>query len=289
MISFGSVLRAGVAAGAAAGLASALVIWLLVEPVIRKALVIEDRRGASGGHAGGHAGESALFAIPAILPAHGGELVTRAQQVIGGAVTSMLVGIAFGVIFAVVFAKARHRLAGDSDFWRSLGLAAIGFGAIALLPAIVVPANPPAVGDPATVTQRTWLYVLSLLLGVAIALAVPMLDRVLAARGLADSTRWSLDVLATVLAVVVVVVVLPGSPDAVPEDVPAALLWDFRVASLAQLAAMWVTLGTVFGLLMERTVAAKQPSSSGDSGSAHEQELSAAGRAPTAAPARADA
>lgn len=277
MISFGSVLRRGVAAGAAAGLASALVIWLFVEPVIRKALVIEDQRGASGGQ-GGHAGHSALFTIPAQLPAHGHEVVTRAQQVVGGAVTSILVGIAFGVIFAVVYAKARHHLPGASDFWRSLGLATIGFAAITLLPAIVIPANPPAVGDPTTVTQRTWLYVLSLLLGVAIALAVPMLDRALARRGLADGTRWSLDVLATVVAVVAVVVLLPGTPDAVPEDVPAALLWDFRVASLAQLAAMWVTLGTVFGLLMERAAAAESHAGAADaSGLTVERELAAAG------------
>ena len=45
---------------------------------------------------------------------------------------------------------------------------------------------------------------------------------------------------------------MPGSPDVVPDDVPADLLWDFRVASLAQLAAMWLTLGLVFGVLMER-------------------------------------
>ncbi|EAP97022.1 hypothetical protein JNB_20468 [Janibacter sp. HTCC2649] len=262
------------AAGAAAGLAAAFVIWLFVEPVIRKALVIEDQRGASG-DSGGHAGHSALFTIPSVLPAHGDELVSRAQQVVGGAVTSLLVGIAFGVIFAVVYAKARHHLAGSSDFWRSIGLAAIGFGAITLLPAIVIPANPPAVGDPATVTQRTWLYVLSLLLGVAIALAVPVLDRALARRGLADSTRWSLDVLATVVAVVAVVTLLPGSPDAVPDDVPAAVLWDFRVASLAQLAAMWVTLGTVFGLLMERAAVAER-----EAGRADERELAAAGSSP---------
>ncbi|MFC7487007.1 CbtA family protein [Knoellia sp. CPCC 206453] len=265
------MLRKGVAAGAAAGLAAALVIWLFVEPVIRKALVIEDQRGASGGHAG----HSALFTLPNHLPAHGDELVSRAQQVVGGAVTSLLVGIAFGVIFAVVYAKARHHLVGSSDFWRSIGLAAIGFGAITLLPAIVIPANPPAVGDPATVTQRTWLYVLSLLLGVAIALAVPFLDRALARRGLADSTRWSLDVLATVVAVVAVVALLPGSPDAVPGDVPAALLWEFRIASLAQLAAMWVTLGTVFGLLMERATVAER-----EAAPVAERELAAAGSSP---------
>jgi predicted cobalt transporter CbtA len=40
--------------------------------------------------------------------------------------------------------------------------------------------------------------------------------------------------------------------------VPAALLWDFRLASLAQLATMWLTLGLVFGLLLERLAAPKR-------------------------------
>jgi hypothetical protein len=30
------------------------------------------------------------------------------------------------------------------------------------------------------------------------------------------------------------------------------LIWDFRMASLAQLAAMWGALGLVFGLLVDR-------------------------------------
>ena len=247
MVGFGSVLRRGVAAGAAAGLVAALVIWLAVEPVIRRALVIEDARG----HAGGQSAP-----IPA-LHAHGGgeELVTRTQQVIGGAVTSVLVGVAFGVIFAIVFAKARPRVPGASDFSRSIGLGAIAFGAVALLPTITMPANPPAVGDPATVGRRTALYALSVLLGAAIAVAVPMLDRWLAGRRVTDATRWTVDILAVVAAVVLVVALLPGTPDAVPLDVPAALLWDFRIASLAQLAAMWLTLAVTFGLLLERATA----------------------------------
>ena len=61
------------------------------------------------------------------------------------------------------------------------------------------------------------------------------------------STRWAVDVVAAVVLVVLVLVLVPGSPDAVPADVPADLLWDFRLASLAQLAAMWLTLGLVFG------------------------------------------
>ncbi|WP_435987646.1 CbtA family protein [Terrabacter sp. LjRoot27] len=248
-LSFGSVLRRGVLAGVSAGLAAAVVIWLVVEPVIRRALAVEDARSL-------HGGQSA----PTGLPTHGGEepLVSRAAQVVGGAVTAVLVGVAVGVIFAVVFARMRERLPGRGDFGRSMVLAAIGFASVSLLPALKIPSNPPAVGDPETVGQRTMLYAVVLLLGVAIALLVPVLDQRLAARGTVASTRWAVDVVATVVLVVLVLVLVPGSPDAVPADVPAALLWDFRLASLAQLATMWLTLGLVFGLLLERVAAPKR-------------------------------
>lgn len=240
-VGFGSVLRRGALAGVLAGLAAALTIWLVVEPVIRRALVIEDLRGMHGGHAAG-------------VPLHGGDepLVSRSAQVVGGAVTSVVVGLAVGVIFAVVFARLRDRLTGRGDLGRSLVLATVGFGAVTLLPAVKIPANPPAVGDPATVGRRTTLYAVVLLLGVAIAVVVPMLDRWLASRVPVPSTRWAIDVVATVVLLVLVLTLLPGTPDQVPADVPADVLWDFRLASLAQLGAMWLTLGLAFGLLMER-------------------------------------
>lgn len=240
-VSFGSVLRRGALAGVLAGLAAAAVSWLVVEPVIRRALVIEDTRSLHGGQSAG-------------LPLHGGDepLVSRAAQVVGGAVTSVIVGLAVGVIFAVVFARVRGQLAGRGDFGRSVVLAAVGFAAVSLLPALKIPANPPAVGDPATVGRRTTLYAVVLLLGVAIAVFVPMLDRWLASRMPEPSTRWALDVVATVVLVGLVLALVPGTPDQVPADVPAAVVWDFRLASLAQLATMWLTLGLAFGLLMER-------------------------------------
>ena len=240
------MLRRGVQAGVSAGLAAALVSWLVVEPVIRRALDIEQVRSL-------HGGQSASSGAPA----HGGDepLVSRTVQVIGGAVTSVLVGIAVGVVFAVVFARLRGRLPGRGDLGRSVVLASVGFASVSLLPAVKIPSNPPAVGDPHTVGRRTMLYAVVLLLGVVIALLVPVVDRRLATWGTAAATRWAVDVVVVVALVVLVLTLVPGSPDAVPADVPAALLWDFRLASLAQLASMWLTLGLVFGLLMERVAA----------------------------------
>jgi predicted cobalt transporter CbtA len=246
VVGFGTILRRGVAAGAAAGLAAALVIWLVVEPVIRKALAIEDARDLHHLSAGRSA--------PLLGPGHtGGEpLVSRAAQVVGGAVTSVIVGVALGVIFAVVFAKAHERLGGSTDFGKSLVLAAVGCGAVSVLPGLKLPANPPAVGDPATVGRRTMLYAVVLLLGIVVALLVAVLDRWLAGRGVAPSTRWVAGIGACVVAVALVFAVVPGSPDAIPADVPAALIWEFRLASLGQLMTMWLVLGVGFGLLMER-------------------------------------
>jgi len=231
---FTHLLRHGVVAGAAAGAAAAVVMWVMVEPVIRRALVIEDARGGGHDHGGGEA-----------------PLVSRTLQVVGGVGTAALVGVMFGVVFAVVFAKVRHRLPGGTDFGRALVLAASGFAVFALLPALKIPANPPAVGDPATVTERTLLYVLTILFALLVIGAVVAADRVLRRRDVSFQARCTLDIVVGVVGVIAILVLVPGSPDAVPADVPAALIWDFRVASLAQLGTMWLAMGVVFGMLVE--------------------------------------
>lgn len=230
------LLRRGVVAGAAAGLAAALMMWLLVEPVIRRALAIEDARGV-GHHHG-----------------HDEPLVSRTVQVFAGAFTAVVVGVLVGLVFAVVFAQVQHRLPGGSVFGRSVALAALGFGVFSLLPALKVPANPPAVGDSATVTQRTLIYLLTILVGLLVVGVVSCLDRLLRNRRLPAPRRCTVDALAVVGCVALVILVLPDSPDVIPGDVPAAVIWDFRLVSLAHLGTMWAVLGLGFGMLAQPQV-----------------------------------
>jgi predicted cobalt transporter CbtA len=231
-MSFSRLLRHGVAAGLAGGVVSAVVLWWLVEPVIRRALVIEEARG--GGHD------------------HGSDepLVSRSVQVVAGGITAALVGVMVGVVFAVVYAKVRHRLSGVPHDVAAYVLAVLGFGIVTLLPALTVPANPPAVGDPSTVTQRTLTYVLTILLGLLLVGLVSAGDRLCRHRGMDPARRLAVDVLLAVVGLALILVAVPRGSDVVPADVPADLLWDFRVASLAQLAAMWLTIGLTFGLLV---------------------------------------
>ncbi|MFP5254009.1 MAG: CbtA family protein [Actinomycetes bacterium] len=236
---FPALLRRGATAGAAAGVCAALVMWLVVEPVLRRALAVEAARG-------GHD--------------HGEEpVVSRTVQVAGGLLTAVVVGVIVGVVFTVVFARLRPRLPAATDLGRSLVLAGTGFVVFALLPAIQLPANPPGVGDPATVGERTLIFALTVLLGLLGIGAVLAVDRALRS-AVTVPVRVGLDVLAGVVWLVALLVLVPDSPDRIPADVPADLLWDFRVASLAQLAAMWLALGVVFGVLVDgRTRRARRP------------------------------
>lgn len=233
---FGVVLRAALLGAAVAGLAAALVSWLLVEIPIRSALAIEAGRDeARAGHSHPHAEE----------------MFDRNTQVIGGMLAAVLVALALGVVFAIVFARLRARLPGHTDFGRALTLALAGFVVVSLLPAIKYPANPPAVGDPETVNVRTEYYFSFLAAAILVTLAVLALRRRL-------PSHWPASWATTVSAVLVItgygllVGVWPGSPDSIPADVPAGLIWQFRLSSLAELATLWATLGVVTGLLLER-------------------------------------
>lgn len=52
--------------------------------------------------------------------------------------------------------------------------------------------------------------------------------------------------------VVGVLLVVPDVEQEIPPTIPAALLWEFRIGSLVQLAGMWAAIGVVHGVLTHR-------------------------------------
>ena len=228
----GRLLTSGIVAGALSGAFSVLVTRRAMAP----ALAIEEARSAGGSDT--HAGAEQLF--------------SRDVQVWGGVLGTVVAAVVFAVLLAVAYGALRHRLPGATDFARLVLLAAIGFGVLALLPALKIPANPPAVGDPATVTTRTGLYVGVLLTGLMTAILVAALVSFLRGRGTSVATTAVAASATGAVLVTLVLVLLPGSPDALPGDVPADVVWDFRLASLGQLALLWAALGLVGGWLVDR-------------------------------------
>ena len=231
--SFGQLLLRVVGAGMIAGVLAGLFSLLVTERAIAPALALEEARAAE-------------------TPAHAAELFGRTAQLAGGFLGTVLAAVVFSVLFATVYALVRHRLPGRSDFGRIVLLAAIGFGVFALLPALKIPANPPAVGDPGTVTTRTGIYAAVLLSGVVMAMLVAALVSLLRSRGASVPATATAAAAGTAVLLALVLVLLPANPDAIAPDVPAAVVWNFRLASLGQLAVLWSSLGLAAGWLVDR-------------------------------------
>jgi predicted cobalt transporter CbtA len=130
--------------------------------------------------------------------------------------------------------------------WLALG----AFIALAVVPNLKYPANPPAVGDPETIGTRTGLFFLM----IAISLAAMVFSLKVRRRVGAKLGAWNGSIVAGLVFVVIIAAVQLSMPtfNEVPEGFPAALLWKFRVAALGMQAIMWTTIGLLFGALVER-------------------------------------
>jgi predicted cobalt transporter CbtA len=231
-VGFRWYLHRGVIAGGFTGVLSALFMITVQQPRLRAALVIEAERHLEHGH-------------------DHGEMFSRGTQVVAGMLGHIIYATVLAVIFTVVFVSLRHRLGGGADLARSIRLAALGFTTVALVPALKYPADPPGVGESATVGQRTAAYLTLMAAGVLLAVLAWQADGRLRRRGLGDRRRQLL-VAATFGGGIALALLLWPAGTTAPADFPARLLWEFRLASLAGLALVWAGIGVTFGLLTSR-------------------------------------
>ncbi|MFF5031546.1 CbtA family protein [Nocardia salmonicida] len=236
-----TLLLRGLLAGLIAGLLAATVGYFVGEPQVDAAIAIEEAAAAPAEH--GH---------EAAQPqghSHGDEdepLVSRSGQKAGQFLALGLAGMAFGALFASAVNAAR-RFTTLSGPQLSLTTAVLAWAAIVAVPFFKYPANPPAVGDPDTINDRTWLWVAAVVLGLLAVSAAVAAFRAVAA---SDTLRLIAGVGAFVVVTTVGYVLLPGVNE-VADDFPATLLWNFRVASLAETTTLWVSLGLAFAALTE--------------------------------------
>lgn len=219
-------LLRGLLAGAAAGLVTGLLALLFAEPTLDAAIGLE--------------------------PAGGDELFSRTTQKAGLVLGLVLVGLALGALYALAYRVLPEDLRAR-PWTRSLALALGGFTALYLVPFLRYPGNPPGVGDETTLDSRTSAYFLCMALGLAVVSAAFALSRALGRRGVPAWQRQSAVALGAVAVVAGAYALMPAA--APVGDIPADLLWDFRLRSLGLQVALWATLGAVFGALSERAAA----------------------------------
>ncbi|MEW6476212.1 MAG: CbtA family protein [Actinomycetota bacterium] len=235
-----AVLIGAVIAGLLAGLVASVLLTFTAEPVIDRAIALEESRHAAEQH---HPAES-----------EGGEpeLVSRSEQKgVGRFAGYGLGGAAYGVLFAIAFLALRRRPGAgrgdevDGAFRHALVAGGFMATAFTVMPFLKYPPNPPAVGDPATISERQWKYLALIFLSLVVLSAGARLSTRLRQRQWVDHERLIAVGLAVVVPLGVLCAALPPFPD--PIEIPANLLWRFRIASLGGNLLLWTVLAVTFG------------------------------------------
>ena len=236
-----SVVLWALAVGVVAGLVTAGYHRIVSEPVIDDAIAIEDARLAAEVAAGGH-----HDAEP--------ERVNRSDQRGAGLFLGYsILGAAYALVLSVTALALRGRWL--DPFRRVLVAGSILAGGLTVVPWLKYPPNPPAVGDQATVGERQRLYwTLVVLAGLVFAGATYLSGR-LRDRGWPEARRIAAVTGAVVAIIGVALALLPPITDPIPAEVPATLIWHFRIASLGGNLLLWGLITVGFGWLWAEAAA----------------------------------
>lgn len=229
-----ALLLRGMAAGLVAGLVAAVFAKVFGEAQVSQAIAFEGSQSGLGAEADG-------------------ELVSRTVQSTVGLATAVVVfGAAIGGLFGLAVGVAAGRVGSLSARNTAALLALGGFVTVSLMPSLKYPANPPAVGDPSTVGERTQLYLYLVVVSLVVAVLAVNIGRA-AARTLGHWHGTVVGAACYLLAMLAVTALLPD-PSPTPVRFPADLLWDFRVAAVGTQAVLWATLGLLFSELIDRAL-----------------------------------
>lgn len=270
------IILRGLLSGALGGLLSFAYARIFAEPVIQRAINYESGR---------HDAMADLARAAGLVPeGDGPDLFSRTVQAnIGIGFGMLLFGLAMGGIFAVVYCVAIGRVGAIGP--RKLALLVGGglFVSLYLVPFVKYPPNPPSIGHPETIRDRSGLYLLMVVLSVAFLLGAIGLGKRLAAR----LGNWAATVVAGgafLVAVGIAMALLPSlgqlasnvheygqfatetpqpltdkSGAIVYPGFPADDLYAFRFHSLVAQLILWATISLSFAPLADRMFATAEP------------------------------
>ncbi len=242
-----SLLVRGMLVGLAAGVLAFAFAYAVGEPQLQAAIDFEHQATARSAEAGS------------------ADPVSRDVQSTAGLLTGTLtLGVAFGGLFALGFAWAYGRVGLRGARPTAAALALAAFLTITLVPFTKYPANPPSVGDPGSIDQRTLLSLSMIVITAAALLTAVRLRRQLSPR----LSAWNASLVAggAFLALIVVAELILPAINETPPGFPADVLYRFRLASLGTSAMLWLTIGLGFGAAAERLLSPARAGAPGGSG-----------------------
>ena len=168
----------------------------------------------------------------------------RVWQKSGQVLAGMILGVAMGSLFGIVYALSRNSLPGKNDVAKALVLAAIMWVTVYLIPFLKSPSNPPTVGDAETVVLRSILYVSFIAISGFGALAFYKLSKKL------QSDKKYLGLVGYAVFIIAAFIVMPENPDEV--TAPMNLVNEFRLMSVLGVTSFWISVGFILGLFWNK-------------------------------------
>jgi uncharacterized membrane protein (DUF485 family) len=227
--SLGAVLKAAVSAGLIAGAVAAGFHSLVTEPIIDRAIQIEEKlKVATGG----------TTEEP---------IVSRGTQKAGLVFGLLLYGAIWGLLLGVFFYLTNS---GQPAAWsitkRGFFLVLLMGWAVALFPFLKYPANPPGVGEAETIAYRQWLYLGFMALSVIGTTLALKFQRLMSQR---KRSAWLIVLPLYTLYFAVIYLAMPYNPD--PVGMSPEIIRTFRAFSLAGLVLFWAVMAGAFGWLCQ--------------------------------------
>ena len=189
------------------------------------------------------------------------------QSTAGLATATLVAGVTLGGLVGVVSALGLGRFGRLGVRGVPVLVAGLGFVATYLVPFLAYPPNPPAVGQAATIGYRTALYFILVAISLIVGVCAVVVARRLTPRW---GAWWATLACSAGYAVVlgVTIAIMPGY-DEVPADFPAAVLYDFRRASLLTQLTLWGVVGLTTAELAHRLSVHGRRGAAADSAGRH--------------------
>jgi len=218
--------------GGLAGLVHGTINFAIVEPYLDQAIGLENESLFASGEA-----EDTLE-FWAEYESY------RIWQKSGQVLAGVILGLAMGSLFGIVFALSRNSLPGKNIVTKAVFLSGLMWFTLYLIPFLKYPANPPTVGEADTVVLRMILYVSFIIIsGIGVIVFYKLFTKL-------NKNKKYFALIGYAGLMIIAFIVMPDNPDEI--TAPMNLVNEFRFVSVLGVTSFWGSVGIILGLFWNK-------------------------------------
>ena len=218
--------------GGLAGLVHGTINFAIVEPYLDQAIGLENESLFASGEA-----EDTLE-FWAEYESY------RIWQKSGQVLAGVILGLAMGSLFGIVFALSRDSLPGKNIVTKAVFLSGLMWFTLYLIPFLKYPANPPTVGEADTVVLRMILYVSFIIIsGIGVIVFYKLLTKL-------NKNKKYFALIGYAGLMVIAFIIMPDNPDEI--TAPMNLVNEFRFVSVLGVSSFWSSVRIILGLFWKK-------------------------------------